>query len=251
MTPDPRTDPTIAALSADRRAVLAGLWQERACSESSVGTVFEQLRHELIASAAPAEVIALATRAAADEVRHAAVCTALASAYLGAPLDAPVVTPVRLPDYGESSPRRRAALHAINLCCIGETIATAFVEACLADCAGPVLRDLHGKHLSDEVRHARVGWAFMATLSRAERDSLASAVPQLLDAQLTVWTTRIGELPEAGVPGHGYPPRAVLLAAVHDAISALVLSGFDHVGIDTAAARSWYATREHQRQRGG
>jgi hypothetical protein len=42
------------------------------------------------------------------------------------------------------------------------------------------------------------------------------------------------------VPGHGYPPRAVLLDTVRTAVRELVLPGFDHVAIDSAAARAWF-----------
>ena len=233
-------DATIAELPAGERALLASLWYERAASESSVGSVMQQLVAELRATGAHAEVIALAERAAGDEARHARVCGELAVAYHGGPLAIASTPAVRLPDY-VANRQLRATLHAVNLCCIGETIASAFVEACLLACDGDLLVDVHGRHLADEVRHARIGWAHIATLSREERSALATWLPELLRAQLHEWESRIGELPEHGVPGHGYPPRAVLVATVRAAVRELVLPGFDYVEIDTAAARAWFA----------
>ena len=231
----------IEGLAESDRATLAALWQSRAESESSVRSVFEKLVRELSTTGAHHEVIALAERAAADEARHADICVELASVYRGTRIEAPPTT-ARLPDY-DVPPRLRTALHAVNLCCIGETIATAFVQACLADCASAELRELHGRHLADEVHHARVGWAHLASLSVDERAQIAAHLPELLRAQLTAWESAIAELPEHGLPGHGYPPRAALLATVHGAVRELVLAGFDYLAVDTTAARAWLTAR--------
>lgn len=234
-------DATIEALPPGERALLASLWQSRASSESSVRSVFDQLIAELTATGAHREVIALAQRAADDEARHAQICAELAAVYHGAPITLALSPSVRLPDYGET-PRMRAALHVVNLCCISETIASAFVEACLAASEGEMLRDVHGRHLADEVRHARIGWAHLATLSLDERGAVAARLPELLRVQVLAWESRIAELPEHGVPGHGYPPRADLIATVHGAVRDLVLPGFDYVDVDSTRARAWFET---------
>ncbi len=233
--------PAFAAdLAADTRDGLAQLWHQRARSESNVHTVFTQLAADLAATGAHPQVVELARRAVGDEARHAASCQALALAY-GAPVDPVATGPVRLPDY-VAEPRLRAALHAINHCCIGETIACAFVASCVDACADPALREIHRDHLADEIRHARVGWAHVPTLTAGERALVAGWLPELLRAQLAAWESRIAELPEAGFPGHGYPPRAALLASVHAAVTDVVLPGFAHVALDASAAAAWYAS---------
>lgn len=230
----------VERLAPEQQAELAALWQTRADSERSVGSVFTQLVEDLSATGAHAEVIALARRAMDDESRHARICAELAAAYRGDEVREVAPRSVRLPDYGE--PRRmRAALHAVNLCCIGETIATAFVEACFADCdEWPELREVHGRHLADEIHHARVGWAHVASLADSERSRIASRLVELLDAQVRTWESRISTLPEHGIHGHGYPPRAALIDVVHVAVRDLVLPGFDYVAVDTTAARAWF-----------
>ncbi len=218
-------------LAADVREALAKLWQERADSESAVRTVFHQLAEAFAATGAHPDVVALARRAAEDEVRHAAVCTELATAYRGEVVPPANPPAVRLPDY-VADRRLRAALHAVNLCCVGETIAVAFVEACLAECADSTLREIHRRHMADEVRHARVGWAHLASLTPVELAEVAPWVPEIVRAQLTGWEARLAELPEGGVPGHAYPPRAELIRAVQTAVRELVLPGFAFVGIE-------------------
>jgi hypothetical protein len=232
----------IESLSSERQAEVAHLWQMRAASESSVRGVFTQLVADFVAINAHPEVIALARRAMDDEARHARICAELAAAYRNdAPIEA-TPPPVRLPDYAVPA-RMRVALHAVNLCCIGETIATAFVEACIAACAWPELREIHGRHLADEIRHAQIGWAHLGTLGVEERAEVATWIPALLRAQVEQWEARLGELPEAGVEGHGYPPRALLIAVVHGAVRDLVLPGFEYLGVSTTAARAWLDAR--------
>ncbi|NVB84349.1 MAG: hypothetical protein HOV81_38590 [Kofleriaceae bacterium] len=231
----------VGGLADDQRALLAALWQSRADSESSVRVVFDQLVAELVATGARTEVVALARRAAEDEVRHARICVELAAAYRGEPAAVTPAPAVRLPDYVADA-RLRAALHALNLCCIGETIATGFVEACVAACAGGELEDIHRRHFADEIHHARVGWAHIASLSREDRAALAPFIEAILRAQVTAWESRIAELPEHGVPGHGYPPRAELVAAIYAAVRDVVLPGFAHVGVDASTAAAWFET---------
>ena len=230
-----------AAPPADR-AVLAQIWRDRCRAEASVGNVFEQLVAELASVGAPAAIIELAERAAGDEDRHARVCAELAAAYATEPLDLHPERRVRLADAEHPDARVRVALHVVHVCCISETIACAFVETCLGACDGaPALAEIHRRHLGDEIRHARVGWAYLATLPGDALAELAARLPEILEKQLGSWLGRIAELPEHGVAGHAYPPRSVLVDAVHGALEDMVLPGFDHVGVNTAAARAWFA----------
>lgn len=235
----------VSRLAPEMRAELAALWQARADSESSVRKVFHQLVRELIATGAHPAVIAHARSAAGDEARHAAVCTELATVYRGAYVPSAIEPAIKLPDY-VADKRLRAALHVVNLCCVGETLAVAFVDACIDECEDPVLREIHRRHMADEVRHARLGWAHLASLPAEVRAAIAPWIGELVRANQRAWETRIAELPEAGIPGHGYPPRAQLIAAVRNAVRDLVLPGFAYVGITMEISRE-KAGPEHDR----
>ena len=230
-------------VSADERACLASLWQTRAVSESTVRVVFDQLVAELAATGAHADVIALARHAADDEDRHAAICAELAAAYRGGIAEVIGEPTQRLPDFTPDV-RLRAALHAITLCCISESLACAFVEACIDACDDAELRKIHTRHLADEVRHARIGWAHVASLSEAERAAVEPFLEDILRAQVVGWEARIATLPVDGMPGHGYPPRATLVDVIRGAVRELVLPGFAHVGIAATAARAWFDAHE-------
>lgn len=238
----PERDETIEALPAATRGLLADLWARRASSELAAGQAFAAVERELIALAADPAVLALARKAVEDEPRHSELCRRLAESYGETPVPAPEPPPVELPGLEPADPELRRHLLVVAMCCINETIACAFVEACLADAEGPLVRAIHREHLSDEIDHARIGWAHLASsrVDPAVRAQVARWLPRLLEANVRHWEERIRLLPEAGVPGHALPPVAALIRAAHDAVEQVILPGFEHVGVDTAPARAWF-----------
>jgi hypothetical protein len=240
--PLPERDESIEALPAEQRAVLAGMWQRRAVSELAAGVAFAVVERELVELRAEPAVLELARKAVADEPRHSALCRHLAEAYGGAPVAPPESPPVEVPRHDGADPDLRRHLHVVAMCCINETIACAFVEACLAEAQGPLVRAIHREHLADEIDHARIGWAHLASprVDAPVRQAVSQWLPRLLEANLRHWEERLALLPRDGVPGHALPPVAALVAAARDAVDTLILPGFEHVGIDTAAARAWF-----------
>jgi hypothetical protein len=233
----PERDEEIAQLDPETRATLARIWTERAKSELGAGSGFAIVVTELYALGADTKVIELATRAAHDEVKHAQLCLELAEAYAGTPVPAPRAKRVGMPVHRGADDELRMHLHVVGLSCINETIAAGFVEACLVAAHAPLVREIHLEHFGDEIEHARVGWAHLASsaVDGSTRAAIAKWVPRLLRANRTLWRERIGELPEHGVPRHAYPPRADLLESVDRAIREVVVPGFVHLGIPAPA----------------
>lgn len=234
-----RHDPKLLSLSAPSRRVVGEIWKERAASELGAGSGFSQAIVGLYAIGAAPEVLELATRAAHEEVEHARACHTLAELYLDEKLVMPRATKVEVPRHRGATDTLRATLHVVGLSCINETIAAEFVAACLDASEASAVREANQKHLRDEIGHARVGWAHLASgvLDRADRASVGAWMPRLLEANGTYWLSRVRAMPEDGAPGHGYPSAAELVAAVKRAIETIVVPGLDHVGIDAAAAR--------------
>ena len=61
------------------------------------------------------------------------------------------------------------------------------------------LREIHRRHLADEVHHARVGWAHVASLPADVRAVVTPYLEEILRAQVIGWESRLATLPEAGV----------------------------------------------------
>jgi len=236
----PERDEAIEALDPASRALLAQIWAARAKSELGAGSGFAILVTELYELGADPVVLRLATRASHDEVRHSELCRLLAEAYAGAPVPSPRPKRVGMPPHRGADDVLRAHLHVVGLSCINETLAASFVEACLRDATAPLVRAIQLEHLSDEIEHARVGWAHLASgvVDNGVRRGVERWLPRLVRANLDHWRSRIGELPEHGVRGHGYPPRAHLVDTIERAMCDIVLPGFEHVRIDATAART-------------
>src|SRR5205823_4927788 len=75
---------SVDGLSPAARAYAAAAWAREAAFEHASVAAFARLSLDLMANAAPAELVDAAHAAARDEIRHAQVCYGLASAFGGA-----------------------------------------------------------------------------------------------------------------------------------------------------------------------
>jgi hypothetical protein len=231
----------LASTPRDVRETVGRIWAERARSELGAGSGFAQVVVGLYAIGARPEVLSLATEAAHQEVEHARSCHALAELYLAAKVEMPRPKVVSMPPHQGATDALRATLHVIGLSCINETLAAEFVGRCLDASDHRSVREACSKHLRDEIGHARVGWAHLASgvLDAKDREEVARWMPRLIAANGHLWLSRVQTLPSDGVPGHGYPPVRELEAGVRKALREIVIPGLSHVGIDaTAAARA-------------
>jgi hypothetical protein len=238
-------DASIDRLSDDIRAAMSKHWQRRARSELRIGRAFAAMVPVLRAVNADDVVVDLLTRSASDEQRHAAICHALAQAYAGATLAGPDADSVALPHFGASDERLEAALLIAGTCCVNETIATAYIACCLEASTAPLARAANRWHLREEIDHARLGWAHLASsaITSDHREALGDCIVRLLDANVPLWERPDAFLPAAGVPDHGQPSQAAIDDTVTRAVWELVLPGFAHVGIDVSQAANWRTDR--------
>lgn len=241
----PFDDPSIAALTADTRAALATHWSRRARSELQVGRAFAAMAPLFHAHGADAEVVERLARGAEQEERHARLCVSLAEAYGGVAVALPEIGDVPLPSFGGVDDELERALLVAGMCCINETIATAWLSAGLAVATAPIAIAANRTHLRDEIEHARLGWAHLASrrVSARTRAALATRLPKLLAANAPGWEADDAALPAAGLPSHGHLAATDSRAVVHEALRDLVLPGFAHVGVDTRAAEAWLEAR--------
>src|SRR6185436_14431991 len=97
-----------------------------------------------------------AHRAALDEVRHARLCLALASAYAGEP-----AAPARFPFEGSvevTSDLAAVAARAAREGCVGETVAAVHAAEQLSRATDPAVRAALAIIAEDEARHAELAW---------------------------------------------------------------------------------------------
>ncbi len=166
---------SVAELAPAIRAAIASHFVRRARSELRVGIAFAAMAERLAARRAPEVVIDALARSADEEPRHASMCVQLATIYGGAPVALPSDLEAPLPSFGEDDPELEDALLVAGMCCVNETIATAWIGAGLEVATAPLAVAALRAHLADEIGHAQVGWAYLASdhVSDATRRALA------------------------------------------------------------------------------
>jgi hypothetical protein len=146
-----------------------------------------------------------------------------------------------VPRHERASPRVRDALFIVGQCVLNETTASAFLEACLQCAEGALARWALRELLSDEIDHGRIGWAFLASLTAAERAELNWWLLPMAFVNLRQWRLETPNDPayQPVLALHGAPPPSMIHAAVLDALAELIVPGLDRLGMDTAPLRRW------------
>lgn len=228
----PAGDAHIDALPPALRTAIAQHWSRRVTSELQVSLAFTQLAPWLRSLHADTTVVTMMERAAAEEIAHADLCLHLAEVYAGTSVATPAV-PFEMPRFGFDDERLEAAVHVAGLCCVNETLATAYLEGCLSLASTPIAIAANRTHLREEIDHARLGWAHLSSsaLTPELRVQLGACVPRLLAANVPLWVQEDAFLPREGVPAHGLPSHEYSCRTARAAARELVIPGFRHVGI--------------------
>lgn len=171
---------TASQLSDSVRSVLIDLWRARTLSEHRSVSIFATYTLDLLAAGAPAEVLSLACRASLDEVRHAELFAKLTRCYSGVE-ETPSPGISVMPEAPEHTMTELAAIEALHLCVGAESYSAALLHTLFSNAKDPVVRDVVAIVLADEIHHARMGWAFIASLLRGKHGEAVHAVlqPQL------------------------------------------------------------------------
>jgi hypothetical protein len=242
----PADDPSIAALGPDARARVARVWTERSAAEQRAAVLFTLVARDLLADGAIPEVLDLATRAVHDELRHVEVCRQVATRYAGTEVPWPAPEPAPEPGFRDAPPDLTRVLHVVFNTCIAESVGAAFLQVCRADAEGPLVRAALQVLLRDDVGHARIGWAHLASGRVAARHlpAIGAALPGLLRAVRDGWYERCAEIDarEAPPPGHGCATTSAIRGAVDMTLREVIVPGFEYLGLDTTAARRWLAS---------
>jgi len=237
----PWDDECVDRLDERSRKRVGDYWAGRAEAELRVAVAFASLGEQLRDTGTEPAVLALLDASGANERYHASLCERLAVRYLGMPIAKPQAGQVHLPPLPGVDRPMRAALFAAGLCAVNESIATVWLEHGFARATAPLARAVNQIHLADEVVHARVGWAHLASrwVTPVMRRDLSRWLVPLLRTNVAQWLAS-ETLAGPGVPDHGLvdpiEQRAHVLGAVHN----VVIPGFDHVGIDVSAAARWF-----------
>jgi hypothetical protein len=170
--PETMTAVDVATMSPRERRRLGEDWLRSARLEHASIASFARFTLELLRYGAPPDLVADAQRAALDEVRHAELCFALASAYLGEPLGPGPLDLAEAAHLAESIGDFAEAVAREG--CIGETLSAVDAAARRADATDPAVREALAIIEADESRHAVLAWRTLRWLLEREDDAALS-----------------------------------------------------------------------------
>jgi hypothetical protein len=216
--------PRLARLSAVERAVLAAAWTQDALVEHASVAAFARTTLELMALGAPAELVAGAQAAAADELRHARVSFALASAYAGHAVE-PAAFPVAGAVAVETDLARVAAA-TFREGCVGETVVALLSARAAGAATDPAPRALLEMVARDEARHAELAWRTLGWLVRTfgapVRAAVRAEVAALRERGVRLTQVTAGA-DEAVLAAHGRITAVAADAARREAVEGVIL----------------------------
>jgi hypothetical protein len=236
-----------ASLDASDRAIIGERWKARQGQEHLAVGAFSQLAWQVAAHGGEPVVLALLTRAASDEVRHAEICRRTAALFLGEQ-----AVPTRLhgvprpPPHAEAGSRDRALYHVVEMCCLSETFTGVYFTEALAHTEHPTMRAILESLLEDEIDHGRVGWAHLTSVARAEGGSaamrgLSLALPEMLDRTIGRVMRNVAANPEpdlASRRGLGHMANAACIDLFKQTVREVILPGFEAAGVDLGPAHA-------------
>ena len=219
--PGPRLDD----LGPEARAALAAAWTADALLEHASVASFSRLSLALLSAGAPADLVAGAHRAALDEIRHARLCFALASAYAGEEI-APGPFPLE-PEVRAAAGLAEIAASAVREGCVGETVAAATAAEQRAGARDPAVRAALAGIAEDEARHAELAWRIVAWAVRAGgsevRAAAARALVEAVGSARRGPGAERGEGEEAALRAHGRLSAPAAEEAVRAALAEVVV----------------------------
>lgn len=231
--PDGRDE--IAELAPETRRLLATIWWSQAATEARVARSFEIVHRSLVTLGADAGLVRVAARAVDDEHRHRDLSRFVAEEYAGGLLEPTLTLPAQYPTHPSArTDEERAALTVVGQCALNETFASAYLGAARDACESPFARAALHELLKDEIDHARVGWAFLHTISPAMREVISDWLVPLVATNLREWRS-IDVLEDSALEKHGVPSGPRVREALTEALSGVLIPGFQHVGLDTRA----------------
>ncbi len=191
-------DLAVRDVPAEVRAELALRWRRAALDEHASVAAFSRVALDLMRFGAPPELLERTHQAAIDEVRHARLGFALASAFAGQPVGPGAY---RLDALPLAVDLVDVAVQAAAEGCMGEALASLLAAEGAARAQDPVLRQVLQTIAADEQQHSLLAWRTVkwalsvggAPVHRAVAQVFATAaaqgiaIPQAPEADLSRW----------------------------------------------------------------
>ncbi len=220
-------------------------WIAAMIAEHRSSTVFSQLLPDLIEAGATLDWKTTVLRMALDELHHAELCGRVVVALGGEPSTPAPLVSAPLPKHAKVSPLERVLRYVLHASCLSETVSVSLTTDMRERTADPAIGSVTRALASDEILHARFGWAFLAEVwpeldaaARARTTSyLEVAFHHLEDAYYTKPSqVHLPEAQHAPLAALGVIEPQRMAALVHDTIHESIVPALETHGIDARGA---------------
>lgn len=219
------------------RPALIDFWERRADGEWTTAAALQHVHDDLRAMNAPPELVGLAATAVADEQHHTAWCLAMSRRVGGKQREQARILGDKPLSFSGATARENQVLRVVFSGCISETIALHILRESQSDIAAPALREVNRQHMSEEVGHGQIGWAFLAW---ANQSGLLNAATRRLLERAALMLYQLSERAWLGGAREGYPelPSMGFLSGQHirrgieRAREEVISTGFRYFGLD-------------------
>ena len=215
--------PRLDRLSPAMRELLAERWQKIAAIEHASIASFARFTFQLMALGAPPDLLSETQRAADDEIEHARIAYALASAYTGQQLGP---GPLSLGDLSIESDPKSVVRGLIKEACIGETIGASEAQLCAGEIEDPALRAAYLQIASDELRHAQLAWRSLKWILDEGDKELRSFAEKLFAETVVEYEESLNERRDdrdLHAPAHGIFDRKTTVSMRRAALEEIVI----------------------------
>lgn len=226
------------------RELVGEAWAFRAYVERDAALRFTRLAQAISAFDRDSPTIPLMLRAAADERRHAVLCSELAAAYGREPEpELRAATDIAPQQLGA---RESVLYEVVAACCITETESVATLTTLLAGRSEPRVREVLHEIARDEVSHGKMGWAHLAREALVSDVSFLGAyIPSMLTGTVDerLFTDARPDEDSEELLRYGVLPHSQKRETFVGTLREVVLPGLERFGIDSAPAHAWLAAR--------
>lgn len=231
-------------LTADERARLGKTWMTRSQAEYLAISTFAILSVDLTAAGAPADMLSLCHRAAIDEVRHAELCIRAASLYTGKQ-ELPIPGMSNLPNDTTVPKLHQALANTLLVSCISETYATTILAETRDRTTDPCIREVLTAIYSDEIMHARMGWAYLRYCLELDQEGITAAASEMIRIGVegvarVVETPRRNDAMSDAMRAHGTMLPAEERVIFAQCIDEVIAPGFEALGVPVGDIRERY-----------
>lgn len=225
----------------------AQLWAQRASAELGAAKRFKSIHNRLEEQASHRSILQLVSDAIADEENHALLCakTAKNLGHKSGFSDNKEYSPPGNPSWHTLNEPKKLLLDIVLMSCVVESINANLMNTLFINSKDYPVNELIRKILKDEIKHGKIGWAYLKLQNKNQDLSFVSEnLEEMLDLAVRneLFNDNDNEHFENSFE-FGILPREDRIEQFCDSLENLVQPGLEHFGIESSTMTYWLKSK--------